>query len=89
MSKFAVKLPTLMRRNIEWFLNVWHDGGVQIMPCASDGFPIRIEGKKAIRNLYGILLMEYKSMRIPDRFFILPMTPTVFGWNFTARSISR
>jgi ketosteroid isomerase-like protein len=37
------------------------------MRYAPEGFPSRIEGKKAIRRQYGILLTEYKSIRIPDR----------------------
>lgn len=82
MSRFTVKtahadaeavieefLDALETMNMERFLNVWHDSGVQVMPYAPDGFPTRLEGKEAIRRHYGVLLTEYKSMRIPDRAF--------------------
>jgi ketosteroid isomerase-like protein len=82
MSKFTVKianadaeavieefLDALEAMSVERFLNVWHDNGVQVMPYAPEGFPARLEGKKAIRRQYAILLAEYKFMRIPDRVF--------------------
>ena len=39
------------------------------MPYSPEGFPTRLEGKAAISHKYGTLVAEYKSMRIPDRFF--------------------
>lgn len=82
MSKFTVKtanadaeaiieefLDALEAMNLVRILNVWHDHGVQVMPYSPEGFPTRLEGKAAISHKYGTLVAEYKSMRIPDRFF--------------------
>jgi hypothetical protein len=82
MSKFTVKaanadaeavieefLDALEAMSMERFLKVWHDDGVQIMPYAPEGFPARLEGKEAIRQQYGSLPKDYKSMRFPDRIF--------------------
>ncbi|MGA2868901.1 MAG: nuclear transport factor 2 family protein [Verrucomicrobiota bacterium] len=82
MSKFTIKianadaeavieefLDALEAISVERFLNVWHENGVQVMPYAPEGFPARLEGKKAIRRQYAILLAEYKSIRIPNRIF--------------------
>jgi ketosteroid isomerase-like protein len=88
MSKFTVKtanadaediieefLDALEAMSIERFLNVWHDDGVQIMPYAIDGFPVRLEGKEAIRRQYNTILTKHKSLRIPDRVFYFTNDP--------------
>jgi ketosteroid isomerase-like protein len=82
MSKFTVKaanadaeavieefLDALEAMSIERFLNVWHEDGVQIMPLSPNGYPSRIEGKKAIRHQYNSVPTYYKSMRFQDRVF--------------------
>ena len=86
MSKFTVKaanadaeavieefLDALEAMSMERFLKVWHDDGVQIMPYAPEGFPARLEGKEAIRQQYGSLPKDYKS--ILQQHLCLPVHP--------------
>ena len=61
--------------NVERFLNVWHNNGVQIMPCSPDGFPSRLEGKEAIRCYYDLLSNYYKLIRFSDRIFHFTTDP--------------
>jgi|HubBroStandDraft_3_1064219.scaffolds.fasta_scaffold832951_1 ketosteroid isomerase-like protein len=82
MSKFTIKtanadaeavieefLDALEAMNIDRFLDVWHDNGVQIMPLSPDGFRTRIEGKETIRRQYIRLPPYYKCIRFSDRVF--------------------
>jgi ketosteroid isomerase-like protein len=61
----------LEAKDLNRFLAVWADDGVQIMPFSPVGFPQRLEGKEAIRNQYGSLPENYRTMRFPRE--ILPM----------------
>ena len=89
MSKFTIKsantdaeavieefLDALEAMSIERFLNVWHDGGVQVMPLSPDFFPTRIEGKEAVRRYYGRLPTYYKLIRFSDRVFHFTNDPS-------------
>ncbi len=82
MSKFTVKtanadaeavieefLDALEAMSVERFLKVWHNDGVQVMLYSPEGFPIRLEGKEAIRRQYSSLLTNYMSVSFPDRVF--------------------
>jgi ketosteroid isomerase-like protein len=82
MSKFTIKatnadpravieefLDALETMNLERFLNVWHENGVQIMPLSPEGSPGRIEGKEAIRHHYSSLPAKYELMGFLDRVF--------------------
>lgn len=89
MSKFTVKtanadaevvieefLDALEVMNIERFLNVWHEQGVQIMPYALEGFPARLEGKEAINRQYDNLFTKFNSLRISERAFHFTSDPS-------------
>lgn len=51
--------------DVERFLAVWAEDGVQVMPFSPPGFPQRLEGREAIRNQYRSLPENYRSMRFP------------------------
>jgi ketosteroid isomerase-like protein len=61
----------LEEADVEAFLSIWADDGVQEMPYAPDGFPRRLEGKEAIRQQYSALPTNFRSMRFPRE--ILPL----------------
>jgi len=67
----------LEAKDLDRFLAVWAEDGVQIMPFAPEGFPARLEGKEAIRNQYGSLPESYLSMRFP-REIIATLDPSQF-----------
>lgn len=55
----------LEAKDLDNFLAIWAEDGVQLMPFAPEGFPKRLEGKEAIRKQYGALPENYLSMRFP------------------------
>lgn len=52
--------------DIDAFLELWADDGVQEMPFAPAGFPRRLEGRAAIRRQYGNMPQAYARMKFPD-----------------------
>lgn len=53
----------LERIDIEAFVELWAEDGIQVMPFSPEGFPDRLEGKEAIRRQYGGMPDAYRSMR--------------------------
>ncbi len=72
----------LEAKDIDRFLAVWMEDGVQVMPFSPNGFPQRLEGREAIRAQYGALPENYRSMRFPRE--ILPLqAPGLFVVRYT------
>jgi ketosteroid isomerase-like protein len=63
VREFFAALETM---DIERFLKIWDERGVQIMPFAPAGFPQRLEGRAAIRQQYEGLPKNFASMKFPD-----------------------
>lgn len=59
-------LALLAAKNIEAWIQLWADDGVQEMPYSPPGFPTRIEGKTAIYRHYSSLPDAYSRMAFPD-----------------------
>lgn len=51
--------------DLERFVGLWAEDGVQSMPFSPEGFPRRLEGREAVRNQYRSLPENYRSMRFP------------------------
>lgn len=51
--------------DIEGFIALWDENGVQEMPFSPEGFPKELRGKAAIQNQYGSLPQNYASMKFP------------------------
>lgn len=51
--------------DVDRFLRVWAEDGVQVMPFSPPGFPQRLDGREAIANQYRSLPENYASMRFP------------------------
>lgn len=60
-------LARLEARDVDGFLELWHDDAVQEMPFAPEGFPDRLEGKADVRRQYGGLPAMMRSLRYPVR----------------------
>lgn len=58
-------LAALEQKDIDGFLELWHDDAVQEMPFAPPGFPDRLEGKAAIAQQYGGLPDSMSRLRFP------------------------
>lgn len=58
-------LGALEAMDVEGFLDLWAENGVQEMPFAPRGFPDRLDGKKAIRRQYGGLPEAYTRTAFP------------------------
>jgi len=52
--------------DIDAFVELWTDDGVQEMPFAPEGFPRRLDGKEAVRRQYGGMPQAYARMAFPD-----------------------
>ncbi len=61
----------LEAKDVDAFLDVWAEDGVQLMPFSPLGFPTRLDGKATIRNQYAALPENYLFMRFPRE--IMPM----------------
>jgi len=59
-------LALLAAKNIEAWIELWADDGVQEMPYSPPGFPSRNEGKTAIHLHYSGLPDAYSRMAFPD-----------------------
>jgi ketosteroid isomerase-like protein len=59
-------LGLLAAKNIEAWIELWADDGVQEMPYSPPGFPSRIEGKTSIHLHYSGLPDAYSRMAFPD-----------------------
>jgi uncharacterized protein len=75
IEEFFTRLESM---NIEHWLELWDDNGVQEMPYAPEGFPEKLEGKAAIRQQYSSLPKNYDSMQFVDRFVHETSDPAVF-----------
>ena len=64
--------------DIDHWLELWDENGVQEMPYAPEGFPQRLEGKAAIRQQYSSLPDNFYSMQFVDRVFYEPSAPSIF-----------
>jgi len=64
VEAFFVALEAI---DVEAFVALWAEDGVQEMPFAPAGFPNRLEGRAAIRRQYGGMPAAYASMRFPGR----------------------
>ncbi len=51
--------------DIERFLKVWDERGVQIMPFAPESFPSPLDGREAVKRQYESLPKNFTSMRFP------------------------
>lgn len=56
----------LEAKNIEAWIELWADDGVQEMPYSPPSFPTRIEGKSAIHRHYRGLPDAYNRMTFPN-----------------------
>jgi uncharacterized protein len=65
IEEFFTRLESM---NIDYWLELWDDSGIQEMPYSPEGFPKRLEGKAAIKQQYSSLPKNYHSMRFVDRF---------------------
>lgn len=63
VGEFFARLEAM---DVEGFVGLWAEDGVQEMPFAPEGFPKRLEGKAAIRRQYGGLPDAYESMAFPE-----------------------
>lgn len=63
--------------NIEHWLELWDDNGVQEMPYSPEGFPKKLEGKAAHQQ-YSSLPENYHSMQFVDRIVHETSNPAVF-----------
>lgn len=59
-------LALLEAKNINAWIELWADDGVQEMPYSPPGFPSRIEGKTAIHRHYNGLPAAYSRMTFPE-----------------------
>lgn len=59
-------LALLEAKNIQAWIELWAEDGVQEMPFSPPGFPSRIEGKTAIHSHYSGLPTAYSRMAFPD-----------------------
>lgn len=75
VEEFFTRLESM---NIEHWLELWDDNGVQEMPYSPEGFPKRLEGKAAIHQQYSSLPENYDSMRFVDRIVHETSNPAVF-----------
>lgn len=57
----------LEAKDLNRFLAIWADDGVQVMPYAPEGFPKILTGKEAIRKQYGGLPENFEYMKFPIR----------------------
>lgn len=64
VEEFFTRLESM---NIDYWLELWDDSGVQEMPYSPQGFPKRLEGKAAIKQQYSSLPKNFHSMRFVDR----------------------
>jgi ketosteroid isomerase-like protein len=83
VREFFAALETM---DIERFLKVWDERGVQIMPFAPAGFPQRLEGRAAIRQQYEGLPKNFTSMKFPICKSIAPTIRPSCGRPGAARS---
>ncbi len=65
-------LALLEAKDIDQWIELWADNGVQEMPFSPPGFPTRLEGRKAIHKHYSGLPQAYGRMAFPD-LVIYPM----------------
>ncbi len=63
VREFFARLEAM---DVDGFVGLWADDGVQEMPFAPEGFPKKLEGKAAIRRQYGGLPDAYSRMAFPD-----------------------
>lgn len=63
VREFFARLEAM---DVDGFVGLWADDGVQEMPFAPEGFPKKLEGKEAIRRQYGGLPDAYTRMAFPD-----------------------
>jgi ketosteroid isomerase-like protein len=75
VEEFFTRLESM---NIDYWLELWDDSGVQEMPYSPSGFPKRLEGKSAIRQQYSSLPVNYHSMQFVNRIFHETSDPAVF-----------
>lgn len=64
VERFFTALEAL---NIDGFVELWAEDGVQEMPFAPKSFPNRLEGKAAVRRQYGGMPEAYAKMTFPGR----------------------
>lgn len=63
--------------DVERFLKVWAEDGVQEMPFAPGDFPKKLDGKAAIRRQYEPLPKAFAGMRFPVRRLLPAADPKV------------
>lgn len=59
-------LRLLSEKNMNAWIELWAEDGVQEMPFSPAGFPTKVEGREAIRKHYSQLPHAYGKMIFPD-----------------------
>ena len=49
----------MAEKDLEKWLSFWDEDGIQFIPYAPEGFPKKVEGKEALRDVYTDLLADY------------------------------
>src|SRR5919112_2851007 len=80
VEEFFARLETI---DVEGFVELWAEDGVQEMPFAPEGFPSRLNGKEDVRRQYGGMPQAYTRMKFPGR-AIRPMLDPEWSWPSTA-----
>ena len=64
--------------DVDRFLKVWHERGVQVMPFALEGFPSLLDGREAVKRQYESLPKNFTAMRFPALSIYPTQDPGVF-----------
>lgn len=75
IEEFFTRLESM---NIDYWLELWNDSGVQEMPYSPAGFPKRLEGKAAIKQQYSSLPKNFHSMQFVNRVVHETSNPSIF-----------
>jgi hypothetical protein len=75
VEEFFTRLESM---NIDRWLELWDEDGVQEMPYSPQGFPKYLKGKAAIQQQYSSLPQNFHSMHFVDHVFHETSDPAVF-----------
>lgn len=64
VEEFFARLEAI---DVDGFVELWAEDGVQEMPFAPEGFPSRLNGREDVRRQYGRMPEAYTRMVFPDR----------------------
>jgi ketosteroid isomerase-like protein len=75
IEQFFTRLESM---NIDYWLELWDESGLQEMPYSPEGFPKQLEGKAAIKQQYSSLPENFHSMQFVDRVVHETLDPSIF-----------